>query len=60
MKEKFEFEMKKEIMDLSKLFDRINTHYENKQLDDATMTLKKNIKRALNGLNPVCLFHTLG
>jgi P4 family phage/plasmid primase-like protien len=41
-------EMKKEIMDLSKVFDRIKTHYDAKQTDDATMTLSKNIKSLIN------------
>jgi P4 family phage/plasmid primase-like protien len=41
-------EMKKEIMDLSKLFDRIKTHYDSKQTDDATMSLNKNIKSLIN------------
>ena len=40
-------EMKKEIMDLSKLFDRIKTHYEPKA-DDATISLNKNIKSLIN------------
>jgi P4 family phage/plasmid primase-like protien len=41
-------EMKKEIMELSKLFDRIKTHYDTKQIDDATMSLNKNIKSLIN------------
>ena len=47
-------EMKKEIIDLSKLFDRIKSHYENKlennvnMLDETTTTLNKNIKSLIN------------
>jgi P4 family phage/plasmid primase-like protien len=47
-------EMKKEIIDLSKLFDRIKTHYENKNIpkmsvsEETTMTLNKNIKSLIN------------
>ncbi len=42
-------EMKKDIMDLSKMFDRIKTHYESKQTDAAsTLTLYKNIKSLIN------------
>ena len=41
-------EMKKEIMELSKMFDRIKTHYDEKQTDESTMTLNKNIKSLIN------------
>ena len=41
-------EMKKSIMDLSKLFDKIKTHYDDKKTDDTTMTLNKNIKSLIN------------
>jgi P4 family phage/plasmid primase-like protien len=41
-------EMKKEIMDLSKLFERIKRHYDSKQSDDITMSLSKNIKSIIN------------
>ena len=41
-------EMKKEIMELSKWFERIKRHYDNKQTDDATMSLNKNIKSLIN------------
>ena len=41
-------EMKKEIMDLSKLFSRIKTYYESKQVTDAIISLNKNIKSLIN------------
>jgi P4 family phage/plasmid primase-like protien len=41
-------EMKKSIMDLSKLFDKIKTHYDDKKTDETTMTLNKNIKSLIN------------
>jgi len=41
-------EMKKEIMDLSKLFERIKRHYDTKQNDESTMSLSKNIKSLIN------------
>lgn len=41
-------EMKKEIMDLSKLLDRIKTHYDAKHTDETTMSLNKNIKSLIN------------
>lgn len=41
-------EMKKEIIDLSKIFDRIKSHYDSKSSDDTTMTLSKNIKSIIN------------
>jgi P4 family phage/plasmid primase-like protien len=41
-------EMKKEIIDLSKIFDRIKTHYDSKSSDETTMTLSKNIKSLIN------------
>ena len=41
-------EMKKCIIDLSKMFDKIKTHYDNKNTDDTTMTLNKNIKSLIN------------
>ena len=41
-------QMKKEIMELSKLFDRIRTHYQNKGENDPSHTLGKNIKSLIN------------
>jgi P4 family phage/plasmid primase-like protien len=41
-------EMKKSIMDLSKLFDKIKTYYDDKKTDETTMTLNKNIKSLIN------------
>lgn len=41
-------EMKKEIMDLSNLFDSIKTHYDVKQTNEGTMSLNKNIKSLIN------------
>lgn len=41
-------EMKKEIIDLSKIFDRIKTHYDSKSSDETTMSLSKNIKSIIN------------
>jgi P4 family phage/plasmid primase-like protien len=41
-------EMKKCIIDLSKMFDKIKTHYDNKNTDATTMTLNKNIKSLIN------------
>ena len=41
-------EMKKSIMDLSKLFDKIKTHYDDKKTDETTITLNKNIKSLIN------------
>jgi P4 family phage/plasmid primase-like protien len=41
-------EMKKELMDLSKLFERIKLHYDDKQTSDTTMSLNKNIKSLIN------------
>jgi P4 family phage/plasmid primase-like protien len=41
-------EMKKSIIDLSKMFDKIKTHYDNKFTDETTMTLNKNIKSLIN------------
>lgn len=41
-------EMKKSIMDLSKLFDKIKIHYDNKKTDETTITLNKNIKSLIN------------
>jgi P4 family phage/plasmid primase-like protien len=40
--------MKKEIMDLSKLFSRIKTFYESKPITDAIISLNKNIKSLIN------------
>lgn len=40
-------ELKKQIIELSKVFDRIRTHYEFKT-DDVTMQLKKNVKSIIN------------
>jgi P4 family phage/plasmid primase-like protien len=40
-------ELKKQIIELSKVFDRIRTHYEFKT-DDTTMQLKKNVKSIIN------------
>jgi P4 family phage/plasmid primase-like protien len=41
-------EMKKEIMDMSNLFDSIKTHYDVKQTNEGTMSLNKNIKSLIN------------
>lgn len=41
-------EMKKEIIDLSRLFDRIKSHYDVQNTDESTMTLNKNIKSLIN------------
>jgi len=41
-------EMKKEIIDLSKIFDRIKSHYDAKASDETTMSLSKNIKSIIN------------
>lgn len=42
-------EMKKDIMDLSQMFDRIKTHYDSKHKTDTnTMILNKNIKSLIN------------
>ena len=41
-------EMKKCIIDLSNMFDKIKTHYDNKNTDATTMTLNKNIKSLIN------------
>jgi P4 family phage/plasmid primase-like protien len=40
--------MKKCIIDLSKMFDKIKTHYDNKNIDETTITLSKNIKSLIN------------
>lgn len=40
-------EMKKEIIDLSKIFDRIKSHYESKQVTESD-SLNKNIKSLIN------------
>ena len=37
-------EMKKSIIDLSKMFDKIKTHYDTKFTDETTINLNKNIK----------------
>jgi P4 family phage/plasmid primase-like protien len=41
-------EMKKMIIDLSKMFDKIKTHYDTKFTNETTMTLNKNIKSLIN------------
>lgn len=41
-------EMKKSIIDLSKLFDQIKTFYDDKKTDETTITLNKNIKSLIN------------
>lgn len=41
-------EMKKSIIDLSKMFDKIKTHYDDKHTDESTMSLSKNIKSLIN------------
>ena len=41
-------EMKKSIIDLSKMFDKIKTHYDNKFTDESTINLNKNIKSLIN------------
>lgn len=41
-------EMKKCIIDLSKMFDKINTYYDNKYTNDTTINLNKNIKNLIN------------
>jgi hypothetical protein len=41
-------EMKKCIIDLSNMFDKIKTYYDNKNTDATTMTLNKNIKSLIN------------
>ena len=41
-------EMKKSIIDLSKMFDKIKTHYDNKFTDETTINLNKNIKSLIN------------
>jgi P4 family phage/plasmid primase-like protien len=41
-------EMKKSIIDLSKMFDKIKTYYDTKNTDETTMTLNKNIKNLIN------------
>ena len=41
-------EMKKSIIDLSKMFDKIKTFYDDKQTHESSMTLSKNIKSLIN------------
>jgi P4 family phage/plasmid primase-like protien len=41
-------EMKKCIIDLSKMFDKIKTFYDNKYTDETTINLNKNIKSLIN------------
>jgi P4 family phage/plasmid primase-like protien len=41
-------EMKKSIIDLSKMFDKIKTHYDTKFTDETTINLNKNIKSLIN------------
>lgn len=41
-------EMKKCIIDLSKMFDKIKTHYDTKYTDETTINLNKNIKSLIN------------
>ena len=41
-------EMKKCIIDLSKMFDKIKTHYDTRTTDETTITLNKNIKSLIN------------